>query len=138
MPRRERRSARRWYGVISCVRCRTMSRRAQIWRCSAAKTESNPRELESDEQHRKTVRPRPHHSTEGTEQSGDSVRSARLVSHAYGTVLHTQPLPGPEVRCCLLPATYRWRSQESVFAELPGIACDAVRGTSRSFGVRRQ
>src|SRR6266481_4729202 len=36
MPKRERLSVRRWYGVSWCAIRRTTSRREQIWRCWAA------------------------------------------------------------------------------------------------------
>jgi hypothetical protein len=37
---KERLSARTWYGVSWCAKCRTMSRRVEIWSCCAAKARS--------------------------------------------------------------------------------------------------
>jgi len=78
------------------------------------------------------------HSTEGAEESRDSVRSDRLVSHSHGAVLYTQPFPRPQVGSLVLPIADRWRGQGSFFSELPGIARHTVRDGGRRFGVRRQ
>src|SRR5258708_2964065 len=80
----------------------------------------------------------PDHSTEGAGQSGDSLRSALLLSPSDRAVLHTHSFPGPEVRSRLLPTAHRWRGQESVFSELQGIARHGLRDAGRHFGVRRQ